>query len=218
MLPSIFTDFPGISSALTVSPMDDVERIQIMIANIEKQQMVVRANMLSLISHRQKVLSKKMEQLTDDYDDDDDDRTKDADKTSWGQDMLFKASIPASIPRDLESGKDDLAKGSKVARYQDYETKIEDLSDIETSPRMLELSSRPNRVIDTDGDVEMGGIDQTHPPPNHDLPTRQKLSEEIMGLVDQGLQELDEFDKVAKQDIDKLQVLLEKARSSKLPT
>jgi len=145
---------------------------------------------------------------------DQDEDGKDAGRELERREMLFKARMPATVPKDHEIGKDELVRGASTARYEAYELKLEDLSDIKSTPHILERSSRRKSGGDADGDVEMGGMDQTLQlsVPNIQR-TRRELGEEIMDLMDDGLQGLEEFDKVAKQVVDKLKKsLLEKKK------
>jgi len=210
MLPSIFTAFQGVSSSPTASPIDDVERIQIMITNIEQQQMAVRTNMISLIDRRQKALEKEIEQLMDE-----DEESTEAGKALEGREMLFKASVSAIVPKDHEIGKDDLVKGENVAKYEEYEVKIEDLSDVKIPPRSLEPLMQRNRRGDADGDVEMGGMHLTSRSLEpYTRRTRKELGVETMDLIEKGIQELEEFDALAKQELIRLKGWLEKKRGS----
>ena len=170
--------------------------------------MAVRNNMMSLIIRRQKILEAQIERM------DDDEEPKDSGKVPGAREMLLKANVSATIPKDHEIAKDDLVKGDSVAKYEQYEVKIEELSDSNIGSL---LSSAPSRSKegDADGDVEMGGMDPTSRPPENVIPrTRRELNEEIIGLVDKGVHELEEFDKIAKKDIEKLKILLEQKRGA----
>ncbi|KAG9243356.1 hypothetical protein BJ878DRAFT_568511 [Calycina marina] len=204
MLSSIFTPYVDV---LNTRPANDVERMNAMIANIERQQAAVRQNMHNLVERRARLVDEEAESRMD--------GEQEADEREEGFSILtedekrsfdFKVNVVATRPNENE-----INKGERFMAYEVRSREVWPLPKLNPGAENHPIQERTD-TMDSDGNVEMGEDepDSSKSPEPQAARSQKKIRAEMLALVEDGKRELSDFEERANKHIRQLKKVLEK--------